>query len=269
LLEKGTYLKQTNKAELFSFDAVILQQVDTDFTTEIASLRRDGLPLYQIYSSYRFEKHGEFLKDWDYSADKNKPMVANICAFLKELFFIEHPSTQNCLSPSLDLSHRKHQKRVLIHPTSSNEKKNWLKNRFLKLEKSIEKLGFEPEFILSADERKNWPEQIQAAHFETLEDLVKTIYESHFLIGNDSGPAHIASYYQIPHIVICEGKQMPLWSPGWYPPKMIMPPKWIPNIKGLRLREKKWKYFILTNQILERFSKDCVRSEKKSSDLAF
>lgn len=258
LLENGTYLKKGNKAELFSCDALILQQVDTDFTTQIAQYRKEGLPLYQIYSYYHPCKHGPLLKGFDYAADRNKTMVDNICSFLKELFFINDPKTKNCLSPSINVSHRKHHKKVLIHPASSNEKKNWLKKRFLKLEKRLEKLGFEPEFILSHDERKSWPDHLQAAHYETLEDLAKTIYQSHFLIGNDSGPAHIASYYLIPHIVICEGKQMPLWSPGWHPPKIIQPPKWIPNIKGMRVRENKWKYFITIKRVLEIFSREAA-----------
>lgn len=105
-------------------------------------------------------------------------------------------------------------------------------------------------FILSPDERADFP---NAPLFSSLEDLATTIYQSGFLIGNDSGPVHLASYYSIPHIVIAQGRQMPLWSPGWHPPQIIRPPKWVPNVKGMRLREDKWKYFISTKRVLRTF----------------
>ncbi|HSX13380.1 MAG TPA: glycosyltransferase family 9 protein [Chlamydiales bacterium] len=247
-LESGDYLPMaTNwKEALAPFDAVILQHEDTKRAKEIKSFRNNGLNLYIIYTNYRTSKHGPLLPGFDYPVDETKPMVYNVCKAMEELFHLT-PTSQNCLEPSLPLLHRKYIKRVLIHPTSTREDKNWLKSRFLKLAKKIERNGLEPIFIVSPEERKDWP---NAPLFSTLEELTKTIYESGFLVGNDSGPVHIASYYQIPHLVICQGRQMPLWSPGWYKPEIIRPPKWVPNLKGMRLRENQWKYFISTNQVL-------------------
>jgi heptosyltransferase-3 len=253
-LEPGNYLPlpQNFEEALKSFDAIILQFEDSKKAKEILSLRKKGFVIYLIYTNYRLSKHGPLDENFDFPVDETKPMVHNLCNAVKKLFHIEG-SSQNCLPPRLETTHRKYQKRVLIHPTSSREDKNWRKKRFLKLGDKLEKLGFEPMFILSPKERTSWPENINAPHFESLEKLVPVIYESRFFIGNDSGPAHLASYYQIPHIIVAQGRQMPLWSTGWLPPRILTPPRLVPNIKKMRLREEKWAYFISTKRVVSAF----------------
>jgi ADP-heptose:LPS heptosyltransferase len=254
-LEEGEYLPTAKnwKEALTGYDAIILQHEDTLRAREVLSFRKLGVIVYVIYTNYRTSKHGPLLDGFDYPVDESKPMVYNVCKACKELFGLT-ASSQNCLQQSLPLTHRKWDKRVLIHPTSTREDKNWIKNRFLKLAKKLKGLRYEPVFILSPKERSDWPDNIDAPLCSSLEELATLIYESGFLIGNDSGPAHLASYYSIPHIVICQGRQMPLWSPGWHPPKIIRPPRWVPNLKGMRLRENKWKHCITTRQVLNAFN---------------
>ncbi len=262
-LEEGDYFPVHK--ELSSFDAVILQYDTTKRAKEIVKLREEGLNLYIIYTNYRLSKHGPLLKGFDYPVDEKKTMVDNVCLAIKELFgFV--PSTQSSLLQKLPLAHRKYEKRVLIHPESTREDKNWLRSKFLKLAKKLEKRGFEPVFILSPEERKHWTEA-NAPLFPTLEELATTVYESGFLIGNDSGPAHLASYYAIPHIIICQGRQMPLWSSGWYPPRIIRPHALVPNIKGMRLREKKWPFFIGVNRVLREFMENLWAKETLQKSL--
>lgn len=255
-LEKGEYLsppKDWAKA-LKSFDAIILQNEDTPKAKKIALLRNENLPIFNIYTNYRLSKHGPLRLGFDYPVDEEKPMVENVTIALKELFGLKASFT-NCLSPFRGLVHRKYKKRVLIHPLSTQEEKNWKASRFLKLARILKERGFKPQFIVSPAERKSWQTMgFTTLSFNNLEELGAAIYESGYLIGNDSGPAHIASYFEIPHIVICQGRQMPLWKPGWHPPRLILPPAWVPNFKGMRLREKRWKDFITVNQVLKVFS---------------
>lgn len=253
-LEEGEYLPypQNWNETLNSFDAILLQHDETPKAKEIVSQRDSLPPLYVIYTNYRESKHGPLVPGFDYPVDEGKTMVENLCIAIQKLFSIS-ASPQNCLRPLCDLSHRKHKKRVLIHPTSTKEEKNWVKKKFLKLAKKLQILDFDPVFILSPEERISWPKEINAPLFSTLEELATKIYESGFLIGNDSGPVHLASYFSIPHIVVCQGRQMPLWSAGWHPSILIKPPRWVPNVKGIRLRENKWKHFITTNRVLEAF----------------
>ncbi len=253
-LEPGEYRPfATNWEETLSvFDATILPYDGSARAKKILSLREKGLSLYVIYTDYLLSKCGPLLVGFDYPVDKQKTMVENVCLAMKE-FFHKEISSHNCLKPLCDLSHRKNKKEVLIHPTSTKMEKNWRQNRFLHLARKLEKLHFEPTFILSAEERKAWPKEIFAPSFPNLEKLATHTYEAGFFIGNDSGPAHLASLFGIPHIVICQGRQMPLWSPGWRPPRLIQPPSWVPNIKWMRLRENRWQWWISTNRVLEDF----------------
>lgn len=253
-LEEGNYLPLSPNWEetLSSFDATLLQHEDSKKAKEIFLLRKKNLIIYTIYTNYRTSKHGPLLPGYDYPVDETKPMAYNICKAMRDLFNLK-TNGQNSLLPTLPLIHRKYEQRILIHPMSMQEDKNWVKSKFLKLGKKLKEKGMDPLFILSPKERPFWPGTIHAPHFATLAELTETVYESGFLIGNDSGPAHLASYYSIPHIVIAQGRQMPLWSTGWYPPMIVRPARWVPNLKGMRLREKKWKHFITTRQVLKEF----------------
>ncbi len=254
-LEKGDYLpySQDWSETLRSFDSVLLQHDNTPRARSIVALRKAGLPVSIFYTNYRTSKHGPLESGFDVPFDEGKNMVENTCAALKQLFAIETRG-DNVLLPPSHLTHRKHNQRVLIHPTSTSENKNWLRQRFFRLAQKLERRGFEPLFILSPKERDLWPASLNAPHYPTLADLASAIYESGAFIGNDSGPAHIASYLSIPLAVICQGRQMPLWSPGWHRPLLIRPPRWVPNIKGMRLRQEKWKYFITTKHVLNKTS---------------
>ncbi len=253
-LEEGEYLPYAEDwAEaLRDFEAVLLQHDNTPRAKSILGLRAKGLPVYVFYTNYRLSKHGPLLQGFDFPFDEGLPMVENTKAGVKALFGIE-AGGRSVLSPPEGLVHRKFGQRVLIHPMSTSEDKNWVRERFLGLAKKLKRRGLEPLFILSPSERDAFPEGLPAPRFPTLADLANAVYESGAFIGNDSGPAHLASYFSIPLAVICQGRQMPLWSPGWHAPRLILPPRWVPNIKGMRLRENKWKYFITTKRVLNLF----------------
>lgn len=253
-LEEGDYLPYAKDwEELRKFDAVLLQHDNTQRAYSIVSLREKGIPIYIFYTNYRLSKHGPLREGFDYPFNEKVAMVENTCRGLRKLFDLETDG-QSVLVPPPHLVHRKYFQRVLIHPTSTSEEKNWLRSRFLTLAELLEKRGFEPCFIFSPKERGLWPKGLRAPHFETLGDLASAVYESGTFIGNDSGPAHLASYLSIPLAVICQGRQMPLWSPGWLPSFLILPPRWVPNFKGMRLREEKWKYFITTKMVLNKIT---------------
>lgn len=248
-LEEGEYAPYPEEwaGALRGFDAALLQHDNTPRARAVVALRAAGLPVYVFYTNYRTSKHGPLVEGFDFPFDEGRPMVHNTCRGVRELFGIETRG-QSVLRARASLRHRGEARRVLIHPTSTDEAKNWPRERFLQLAKRLEKKGFEPMFLLSPKEREGW--EVKAPLFETLADLADAVYEAGAFVGNDSGPAHLASYLSIPLAVICQGRQMPLWSPGWLPPTLIVPPRWVPNIKGMRLREEKWKYFISTRRVL-------------------
>lgn len=250
-LEKGEYLQPIENSYP-SFDAILLQHDNTLIARQIVSLRKNGASVFIFYPTYLESKHGPLINPLDYAFDHNLTMAEN-CQRGSIALFGGHATLFNGLHPLPELSHRKHRRRVLLHPTSADEKKNWPKGKFLRLAELLEEKNFEPCFILSPAEKKAWPE-VESPDLPTLEDLASLIYESDYFIGNDSGPGHLASYLSIPHLIIAQDERMMRrWRPGWHQGQIIYPPRWLPNLKGLRLRENKWKQFISINSVLNQF----------------
>jgi heptosyltransferase-3 len=229
------------------FDAILLQHDNTPKAQAIISLR-PKIPVYSFYTNYRLNKHGPLIPEYDFPFDDNLSMVANVAAGLKALFSIDAAECKNGLTPPPGLLFKKHPKRIAIHPTSSFPTKNWPREKFLKIASWLTKNGYDPVFVTAPSERSEW----SAPLFSSLEELTSFLYESGGFLGNDSGPGHIASYLKIPHIIIgSQEKNMRLWRPGWHPGHIVIPARWIPNWKWLKLRDKKGKHLITTNKIIK------------------
>ena len=163
-------------------------------------------------------------------------------------------------SPSLDLISRKYRQRVIIHPTSARPTRNWEKEKFVKLALHLKKGGYEPVFIPGKENLEEWQDVkalgLEVAVFPSLNDLATFIYESGFLIGNDSGLGHLASALGVPTLTLCRRRALAdLWAPSFSPRVVITPSSLIPNIRGLRLRDVYWKKFISVGKVLRGFRK--------------
>lgn len=202
-------------------------------------------PIATPKRDYLYWEEGEF--------DGNLPFVENLVHYVKKKWGYVHATKENGIHLPSHIEKGKHAKRVILHPTSSRASKNWTKEKFLMLAQLLEKKGFEPIFILTKEEKRNWPE-IQAPTFPTLCSIAEFIAESGFMIGNDSGIGHLASCLGTPTLTICRSKMgIYFWRPCWAEGKVIFPPRWIPNIKGIRLRDKKWQSFISVKRVYKEF----------------
>ena len=247
-LIQGSYEQAVS--HLDSFDTILLQHDNSEIARHIVGLRKINVSVYIFYTNYRESKHGPLLKGFDFPFNENKTMVENTVAGLRELFG-GTVLKFNALQPPSGLFFRKYPKRIAIHPTSTSEEKNWPREKFLKLAKKLSKNGFEPVFTVAPHEQSSWP---SSPKFPSLADLAAFLYESGGFIGNDSGPAHLASYLSIPALVISgQERRARLWRPGWGRTECIYGPRYLPNFKYFRLREEKWKYFITTKGVINRF----------------
>lgn len=228
-----------------TFDLIILQNDNSERSKNIIS-RRSLLNLSVFFPSHNQSKHGPLYEN-DFAFNQDLPMAENISSSCEKLFKESICDKDIGLELPDDLIYRKNSKRVAIHPLSGEIQKNWPKEKFIKLYHKLSKAGYDPVFIISEKE-KDFFSDVKNMHFEalnSLSDLCFFLYESAYFIGNDSGPAHLASYLEIPSLVIAnDEKRMRLWQPGWKKAKVIYPSPFIPNFKGLRLRERHWKYFI-------------------------
>ena len=238
---------------LDGFDLIILQNDNTPFSYEIIDKHQGHLSVF--YSSYEKEKHRP-LTSMDCIFDRNKTLTENIAKSIASVIQSDEVYKSNGIVIPPHLLHRKHSKRILIHPTSTTQKRTYHAKKFLKVAQALKQKGYDVVFCVSPAERTEWKLLVQheflLPKFSSLEKLANYIYESHFLIGNESGTGHLASNLGIPTLIVAScPKQMALWRPGFLPGKVLTPPKYIPNLKGLRLRENHWQRFISPQKIVQ------------------
>lgn len=163
----------------------------------------------------------------------------------------------NGLLPLAGLVARKHKQRVIIHPTSSLERKNWPKEKFIRLAQLLTNDGYEPNFIVSPQERPQWLDVLDRGillpEFSSLSALASFVYESGWFIGNDSGIGHLASNLGVPTVSIILRKGVARqWRPTWSRGEVVLSPTWL---NPRPLKEKLWKHFITVNAVWGAFKK--------------
>lgn len=246
---------------LSSEDLIVLQNDNSERARHLIELRAKGkLPnLVVFYPTYRMDKHGP-LPPQDYVFEEHLCMVENVAKATSRLLQLAGVSRNNGLSPLPHFLHRKHAKRVVLHPTSGVEEKNWPEKKFITLAERLKKKGYEVVFAVSSKEHPKWKEILgekwNLPLLPTLSDLAELIYESGYLIGNDSLAGHLASNLLVPSIILAnDEKRMLLWRPGWLKGEVITPAspwrKWL----FVKIHKRKWSSFISVGKVLDRFRK--------------
>lgn len=232
---------------LDDFDGIIVQNNNSERVDFVLENYREKCRVF--YPNYNHKRHALLFPN-DVAFDPDLPMAQNIS------LAVQKGNRANGITPPKHLCFQKYKKRILIHPTSSNPNDCYLKSRYLKIAQALKKQGFDPVLITSPKERFTWEDcGFPLPLFPTIKDLADYAYESKALIGNDSGPGHLASNLGLKTLIIGnDEKRMRLWRPGWAETLVITPKKWIPNTKGLRLRTKYWAQMIPTSQILKKLS---------------
>ncbi len=238
--------------ELRSFDLTILEYQPpvpiADFSEKYPSLdnlhflcpRQIGLPKHDNVIVFQAEKS----------------MAQNIALAMEKILKQKEFFPVNGIIPPQNLIHQKYPERIILHPLSNNPLKNWRKNKFLKLYHELKKRKLKPIFLMAPHEKKYWEKaKVNIKTFPNYHELAAFIYESGFLIGNDSGPAHLASNLAIPSLVIAGNRRkMQLWRADFYPTRLIFPPPFIPNFKYFKVKDYYWPFFISTNKVLKAFT---------------
>jgi heptosyltransferase-3 len=183
------------------------------------------------------------------------PFAKNLQNFCRDKLGIKD-ATLDCgiTAPSI-FTRAKYAERVVIHPTSSREGKNWGEKRFALLVTSLRRRGYIPSVILTEKEKLSFPLLSRlSAEVTTLDEMAAFIYESGYMIGNDSGIGHLASALGLPTVTIGRSKlASDFWRPSWSKGCCVHPPSWIPNFKGMRLRDKYWKRLIPVRSVAKAF----------------
>ena len=245
-----TFLDQPKVEEIEkqfdSFDGIILQHDNSEKSKLIHALAK---PVYTLYGSHFLPKHGPMRAGFDVKFDPSICMAENISYAMQTLFPEGESDLANGITPPPHLIHRRFPNRIVITPTSGSPLKNWPKNSFYQLYDQLEEAGWEPVFVVPPEETEEWG----ANALPLLSDLANFIYESSYLIGNDSGPGHLASNLGIPTVIIGPSKEhLTFWRPGWHRGELAHPPNWTTKIK---ITKEKWKLFVSLNRVIKQFKK--------------
>jgi heptosyltransferase-3 len=248
----NTVLKEKKDLDLVSFDAIILQHDNSELTKELIMRYRDKL--YIFYPTYDKMRHPPLIAN-DAVAMRKIPLAKAVAEMTAHRFGCPKVSDNGIVFKEGLVKH-KHLNRIIIHPSSSTPLRTWPLEKFIEVALWLKSRGFAPMFCLSSKERETLlpfiPKEIQTPLVENLSQTASLIYESHFVIGNESGLVHLASNLDIPFLVISgDKKRIDQWQPGWRDGRIVTPKKWVPNIKGLRLREKQWQSFITTHHVIK------------------
>lgn len=186
-------------------------------------------------------------------------IAENMRLFCDKILHLPKLTRSNGFIPPTGITSRKVPKRIAIHPTSARATRNWPKEKFIQLASHLQKEGFQPVFIPGIKE--GWEGLgFEIALFPNLDLLARFLYESGFLIGNDSGLGHLASALGIPTLTLCRRKTWAnMWAPSFQKGIVVTPSSWIPNIRGFRIRDRHWKKFISVGMARRAFEKLLTR----------
>lgn len=244
-------------AQFDIYDLVIIEDYKHETIKELIRNRDEkSYKLHVIYPSFKEKKQGSLHRN-DFVCNKKKSMNYNISWISSKILKDHFPSRYNGIIFPTHLTHRKHNKQIILHPTSTDKNKNWKSSKFIRLYQELKKSGYSPVLSIAPHESSEWKKSgLEIVTFSNFHDLACYIFESGYLIGNDSGPAHLASNLNIPTIVLASNrKMMNLWKPDFYMSKVITPSSLIFNPKFFRFRNKYWSLFISIKKVLKEFNK--------------
>ncbi len=188
--------------------------------------------------------------------DKSQTMVSNLLAYVRR-DWNPNATSEAGVRPPVSLTHRRHSKRVVIHPTSGAAIRDWPADKFMQLAKRLRSAGYEPVFMVSPAEAPTWM-WVRDSGFSlivpsTIDVMARYIFESGYLIGNDSGPGHLASLLDIPSLCLCARySYLRLWRPGWRKGGVVTP--FLP-LPGARLKQTYWKRLLTVGRVYRSFLK--------------
>lgn len=246
-----SFLREVPWEALPNYDLIIVENDNGSIVKRLTALR-PKIKLSVFYPTYQATKHGT-LDHLDCKFESTLPMADNIAAGTATLLTLPQISKNNGLNtPAQPLLFPK---RVIIHPFSSQPKKNWSLTRYFKLSEELLQRGFEPLFVMSEQELNE--ERFRGRRYQAFSDLAslaKVVGESGYMIGNDSLLGHLASNLGVSTLIIADcSERMQLWRPGWKKGDVITSPRWLPNWKGFRIKENHWQKFIFVDAVLQRF----------------
>lgn len=224
----------------------ILGSYERIISTDGAFLARMETPFLSKYKIY-----------YERNFDRRTTVLQNFLEICKKDFGLSKVTENNGLQIPYPLKSRHFIKRVIINPTSTSDKKNWPAEKYIGLARKLKKKQFEPVFVVAPAERNEWQlnlkNEFALPEFASLDAVAQFIYESGYMIGNDSGIGHLAANLGLPTLSLFSRQSVAnLWRPNWGKGKVVTATLQLPSGP---LRTKYWKNFLTVNKVFKFFQK--------------
>lgn len=184
--------------------------------------------------------------------DDSISMVDQAVAFCQLKLGLKNAAADPGFVMPSTLTARRNPHRVMIHPSSYNEKKNWPHKKYLTFARRLRLQGYDPQFVLSPKELALWSprlgDEFPIPRFANARELAAYLYESGYVVGNDSGVGHLASALGVPVLTLFRKRRDGFcWRPGWGRNVIVRP---VISIGALR---NGWKLFLSVGRVEKAF----------------
>ncbi|MDQ7031354.1 MAG: glycosyltransferase family 9 protein [Desulfonauticus sp.] len=112
----------------------------------------------------------------------------------------------------LNLTKKNNPKYLLIFPGSGHPAKNWPLQNFYHIAKKFQS-RVSLRFVLGPAEHRLKILNFSWIQLETIPELISILQQTFLVLGNDSGPMHLASLLKIPGIVLFGPTNHQIWQP--------------------------------------------------------
>lgn len=106
--------------------------------------------------------------------------------------------------------------KIMIFPGSGHRLKNWNISKYIYLAEKIVGLGEKVAFVLGPVEHERGfevPDTFETIYSSNFQELQNIMLKAKLVIGNDSGPLHLAGFNKIPNITLFGPTDPDLWAP--------------------------------------------------------
>ncbi len=184
--------------------------------------------------------------------DDSVSMVDQAVAFCRLKLGLEEACADPGFVMPYALEARRYPRRVMLHPSSYNEKKNWPYQKYLALARRLSAQGYDPQFVISQKELDLWAPRLGGEfpipRFVNACELARYVYESGYVIGNDSGVGHLASALGVPVLTLYRKRRDGFcWRPGWGSNVVVRP------VISMGLFKNGWKRFLGVRRVEKAF----------------
>ena len=120
---------------------------------------------------------------------------------------------------------------VVLHPAATGIRKTWPAANFVAVAAQMKHQGLDPVFIGGAADDLSPFSAYRTMQGAPLSEVQKLIASAALLVGNDSGPAHIAAAFRVPVMVIFGSSDPAIWGPWRTSGETLFSPEGIEGVQ--------------------------------------